>query len=279
MIIDYSPGKSPRFKTVNGGDMNVLEYDILADLKDRYGAFEIKAEFEAEGSRMEEMMRLKDVTSRIGLPLILKIGGVEAVTDVYNALSIGVKGLVAPMAETAFAVSKFTNLIDQYIARDNAADIEFAINVETITAFHNLDAILTCAGIDHLSGITIGRVDLVGSMGLDRTAINTSSEVFDIVRAIAAKARHAGLKVGMGGGIDTDALPVIDRLNGDGLLDKYETRKVVFQADSARHGPAALLTAIKFELLWLKSKRRYYSGIRSEDERRIDMLERRLSVE
>jgi len=46
--------------------MNVLEYEmveVLKKLKDDYGVFEIKAEFEAEGSRMEEMMRLKDVTT------------------------------------------------------------------------------------------------------------------------------------------------------------------------------------------------------------------------
>mgnify|MGYP003993311007 CR=1 FL=1 len=46
---------------------------------------------------MEEMIRLKDVSSVVGLPIILKIGGVEAVKDVYNGLSLGVKGLIAPM--------------------------------------------------------------------------------------------------------------------------------------------------------------------------------------
>lgn len=261
--------------------MNVLEYemvDLLAELRDRYGVYEIKAEFEAEGSRVEEMMRLKDVVSQVGLPLILKIGGVEAVTDVYNALSIGVKGLVAPMAETAYAVSKFINLIEHYIAPDNARDIEFAINLETITAYRNLDDILGCKGIDRLSGMTVGRVDLVGSMGLDRSFINTSEEVFGICHSVFSRAKQQGLKTAMGGGIDTAALPIIERLYGEGLLDKYETRKIVFRADSARHGEAAILQAVKFELLWLKSKRRYYSGIRSEDERRIAMLESRLSA-
>ena len=36
-------------------------------------------------------MRLKDVTEKVNLPIILKIGGVEAITDIYNALSLGVK--------------------------------------------------------------------------------------------------------------------------------------------------------------------------------------------
>ena len=41
-----------------------------------------------------ELMRLKDVTEKAKLPIILKIGGVEAITDIYNALSIGVKGII-----------------------------------------------------------------------------------------------------------------------------------------------------------------------------------------
>lgn len=100
--------------------MNKLEremIDVLTILKEEFGVYEIKAEFEAEGSRMEEMMRLKDVTSYVDLPIILKIGGVEAVTDIYNALALGVKGIIAPMAETSFAVSKFLSTIKKFRSR------------------------------------------------------------------------------------------------------------------------------------------------------------------
>ena len=125
--------------------MNTLEkemIEVLKELRDVYGVFEIKAEFEAEGSRMEEMMRLKDITSHVDLPIILKIGGVEAVTDVYNALSLGVKGCIAPMAETKYALSKFTDLIENYVAADNILDIEFGANIETITACQNFDEMM-----------------------------------------------------------------------------------------------------------------------------------------
>ncbi|EKD23529.1 MAG: hypothetical protein ACD_81C00223G0004 [uncultured bacterium] len=260
--------------------MNRLEYEmleVLKVLKGDFGVFEIKAEFEAEGSRMEEMMRLKDVTSAVGLPIILKIGGVEAVTDVYNALSLGVKGLIAPMAETPFALSKFLILIRDMIAEDNANDIEFAFNMETITAYRNLDQMLSLPDVSRLSGVTIGRVDLVGSMGLNRDVINTSEEVYDICRGTMEKAKRAGLKTGIGGGISTETIPVIKRLAQEGLVDKFETRKVVFPADSWKYGDAAILKAVEFELLWLKSKRRYYSRVKAEDEKRIEMLEKRLT--
>jgi hypothetical protein len=125
---------------MNNNERKLL--DVLKSLKEEHGVFEIKAEFEAEGSRMDELMRLKDVTSNLGMPIILKIGGVEAVTDVYNGMCLGVKGIIAPMAETSFAVSKFTKLVGELIPDDNKEEIEFAINIETITAYNNLTEIL-----------------------------------------------------------------------------------------------------------------------------------------
>ena len=232
--------------------MNVLEYkmiEILKTLKNEYGVFEIKAEFEAEGSRMEEMMRLKDVTTFVGLPIILKIGGVEAVTDVYTALSIGVKGLIAPMAETPFALSKFLNLIKNMIAEDNRKDIEFAFNLETITAFRNIDKMFELPDVSILSGVTVGRVDLTGSMGLRRESINTSNEVYSICEEVMLKAKKRGLKTGLGGGISKETLPIIKKLYESKLLDKFETRKIVFPAASWRHGNAAIIKAVEFELL------------------------------
>ena len=261
--------------------MNTLEYqmaDILKALKNEYGVFEIKAEFEAEGSRMEEMMRLKDVTTFAGLPIILKIGGVEAVTDVYNALSIGVKGIIAPMVETPFALSKFLNLIKNMIAEDNAKDIEFTFNLETITAYQNIDAMFKLPNISTLSGVTVGRVDLTASMNLGRDGINTSDEVFNICQMVFSKTKENGLKTGLGGGISKEALPIISKLARAKLLDKFETRKVVFPAASCKYGDAAILKALEFELLWLKSKRRYYSRVKVEDENRIAMLEKRFAA-
>ena len=262
--------------------MNTIEYqmiEVLKQLREEYGVFEIKAEFEAEGSRIEEMMRLKDVTSKVDLPIILKIGGVEAVTDIYNAITIGVKGVIAPMAETAFAVSKFLNAIETFVAEDNQNDIDFAINIETITAFNNLDEMLALPNIDLLHGVTVGRVDFVGSMGGDRGIVD-SDTIFDYCKTIFTKSKEKGLKTGLGGAISTGSIDFIRNLHADGLVDKFETRKVVFKSDSILADPEkAILKAVEFELLWLKSKRRYYHRIKSEDEHRIEMLEKRLGIQ
>lgn len=259
--------------------MNVLEkamITLLTELKEKYGVIEIKAEFEAEGSCMDEMMRLKDVTTTVGLPIIIKIGGVEAVTDIYSALQIGVKGVIAPMAETPFALSKFINMINTMVAKDNAADIEFAFNMETITTMNHLDEMLALPELKTIQGMTIGRVDLTGSMHLDRSAID-SHEVNAICYCAFEKAKAKGLKTGLGGAISPASMPFIECLYENHLLDKFETRKVVFSADSVKYGEPAFLKAIQFELDWLRSKRRFYSMVKVSDEKRIAMLEKRLA--
>ena len=262
--------------------MNTIEkemIEVLKILKDEYGVYEIKAEFEAEGSRMEEMMRLKDVTTKLDLPIILKIGGVEAVTDIYTSLSLGVRGIIAPMAETSFAVQKFLNTIKNFVPEDNAEDIEFAINIETETTIENLDAILSLPDLNLLSGVTIGRVDLLGSMGADRSQVN-SLKIRDMCQSVFERCLNKGLNCGLGGAISTDSIEFIKHMCTNGLIEKYETRKVVYRTtqDTKFDYESALLKGVEFELLWLKSKQRYYSRIKHEDAARIPLLEKRLAA-
>lgn len=255
--------------------MNSEEYamiETLSLLKKEYGCIQLKAEFENEGSRQVELMRLKDIADAVGLPIILKIGGCEAVTDIYEALSLGARGIIAPMCETPFAVSKFLKAIETFVAEDNRKDIEFAINIETKTAVDNLDKILLLPNINLLSGITFGRVDFMGSVGADRSLVD-SPDVRRCCYKVFVKARAIGLKTALGGAISHKSFNFIEALQP--ILSKYETRKVVFSAYCTfREG---LTEAIKFELQWLKSKRRYYHRIAQEDEKRIKMIEERLN--
>ncbi|MGE4266591.1 MAG: aldolase/citrate lyase family protein [Deferribacterales bacterium] len=261
--------------------MNHLEkemIELLKKLRDNHGVFELKAEYENEGSRQDELMRLKDVGEKVGLPIILKIGGVEAVTDIYSALTLGVKGIIAPMAETPFALSKFLDAIETFIPEDNREDIEFAVNIETITAYENFSKMLKLEKIKLLQSITVGRVDFTASMGKDRSIVD-SDEIMKYCTDIFSQSKAIGLKTALGGAISTGSIPFVSELAGKGLLNKFETRKLVYrQSTDAQNMLEGIMIGIEFELLWLKSKRRYYQRIKSEDEKRIEMLEKRVSA-
>lgn len=261
--------------------MNILELEmieILKKLKSDYGVIEIKAEFEAEGSRMEELMRLKDVASSVNLPIILKIGGAEAVTDIYNGIILGVEGLIAPMVETSYAVSKYLEVIEKLIQPDNRDKIDFAINIETITAFENIEKIFSLEKINLLKSITFGRSDFVQSMGMSKLGVN-SEIIYQHVKKVATLAQEKNLKFAMGGNVTKNSIEFIKALYGENLIHKYETRKVVFEASFIEKNPEeGLELALKFELLWLKSKKRFYSKIKEEDEHRIADLEKRIKI-
>lgn len=256
--------------------MNPMEkrmVELLIELKERHHVTGVKAEFEAEGTRMEEAMRLKEVSLKAGLGLNLKIGGCEAVKDMFDAISLGVERVVAPMVETAYALKKYIRAVNiAFSGQGN--DVEFLINLETITAFNNFNEMLELPEITHLNGIVIGRVDLVGSMGFVRNSVN-SSEIQEIALKMAAKAKENGLKVVVGGGVSVHSLPFFQAFPS-GHLDRFETRKVVFSCPGAlQNSEEAFLKAVEFELLWLKNKKKYYGAIHREDDIRLEMLEER----
>lgn len=258
--------------------MNSIEREmvkVLVDLKQNHHVGGIKAEFEAEGTRMEEAMRLKEVVMAAGLDLTIKIGGCEAIRDMYEARVLGVERIVAPMIETAFALTKFIKGVELVYPEDEKEHMEFAVNVETITGVKNFAEMLSAPGIKRIGEIVIGRVDLTGSLGLSRDDIN-SDAIFDIAKDICAKAKAKGLKTVIGGGVSAHSLPFFKNLP-DGHLDRYETRKVIFTCPGALSDDAekGILKAVYFELLWLKNKRDFYGAIYAEDANRITMLEDR----
>lgn len=258
--------------------MNTLEkrmVDSLKDLEENYYVAGVKAEFEAEGTRLEEALRLKEVVTKAGLDLTIKVGGSEALKDMYDARSIGVTRIVGPMIESAYALKKFLHSAQLAFPEEEKQEVDFLINVETIDAYNNFDKMLELPEIDQLNGIVLGRVDMVGSMGLGRDDINTEP-IFKIASDLLPKAKSRGLECVIGGGVAKEALPFFQRLP-QGVLDRYETRKIIFQCPGAlgEQAKTGILKAVGFELMWLKNKRNFYGLIFEEDKARIELLEGR----
>src|SRR5512147_1782989 len=136
--------------------MNDLEkrmVTILQDLRENHGVIGVKAEFEAEGTRLEEALRLKEVVTKAGLDLTIKIGGCEALKDFYDARAIGVTHIVGPMIESAYALKKYLASAKISFPADEVESVKFLVNIETITACNAIDEILGKYDISGLAGI------------------------------------------------------------------------------------------------------------------------------
>ena len=97
------------------------------------------------------------------------------------------------------------------------------------------------------------------------------------VARVGQVCRENDFELVVGGGVSPDSIPFLASILPS-RLDRFETRKVVFDATVVERpavAKAGMELAIEFELLWLKNKRDYYQTIASEDAARIEMMERR----
>ena len=224
--------------------------DILTRGREEFGVVSVKAEFEAEGTRIDELLRLVDISRSAGLP--------------------------APMVETAYALSKYSAATNLIYTEEEREDTDFLFNLETITGFENLaEMVEEASKPNSVNGMVFGRVDFAGSLGLTRDSINTD-EVTNYVLTAAKAAKDAKLDFVMGGAISSDSLHVIRQV-AYVHLTRFETRKVVFGGDATTidNIEQGLVNAVHFEMLWLLNKRDYYARITAEDSKRIEMLEAR----
>ena len=248
--------------------------DILMSARSSHGVVAVKAEFEAEGTRVDELLRLLEIAHKAGVKVGLKIGGCEAIRDLIECRLYGADYIIAPMVETPYALSKYISGKDKFYPKEEQADVGFLFNVETRSTYDSIEELGRLAAKGKV-GMVFGRVDFAGSMGKDRDFVNSDELIFYVLGAAEVAKKHS-LDFVVGGGVSPasiDALRKVRQIR----LDRFETRKVIFDASVLDGGDAqmGMELAIDFELLWLKNKRDYYGTIAAEDEKRIAMMEAR----
>ena len=248
--------------------------EILQELKESHGALSVRAEFEAEGTRLEELLRLKEICMAAGLGLTLKIGGCESIRDLLEARIVGVNYIVAPMVESPYALRKYLQAIDKVFLAEERNSIEVLCNIETATACSRFEEMLLIPEIGSLDGVVVERVDLCFSLGLDEQAVN-NGKVNSLVLQVVTKAKETNLKCTIGGGVSAHSLDFFNSIP-KGYLDRYETRKVCFAwIDARKDQEKAILKALGFEVLWLRNKQDYYKVISNNDLLRMHLIEKR----
>ena len=249
--------------------------DMLKKGRDHHGVVAVKAEFEAEGTRSDELLRLLELTWRADLKFALKIGGCEAVTDLHASKLYGADYIIAPMVETPYALSKFVDAATKVYGAERG-DTHMLFNLETETTLGNLDAMLPLAS--EIDGIVFGRVDFTLSRGMPRGAINERAITDAVLRVAHACAEH-DLELVVGGSVAVEAAAALREVRAV-RLDRFETRKIVFDGAAVESASfdAGVAYAVAFELAWRQNNRDYYGAIAAEDLPRSRMMEERSAV-
>ena len=253
--------------------MNAIEKQmvgILRTLHSEHGVTEVKASLEAEGILFNELLRTKEITMAAGVGLSVKIGGCEALTDARLAKAYGVRILMSPMIESRFALEKYLTMAASVFSDQDREETKFYINIETLEGFRQIDRILEAGNLRLLEGIVLGRTDLRSALQLEDidgpAMLKTAKEIF-------GKAKALSLRCIVGGGITPKTITFLTEL--DGLIDGYETRKVVvghYRKESERMRETILL-ALRFELLWYRLRSQSYLDLAGEDAERMKKIE------
>lgn len=249
--------------------MNNLKV-ILQKLKSM-GCSGIKISFEDEGALLNEATTMRYLTASIGLELSIKIGGCEAKRDIIDCIDLGCDSIVAPMIESEFALRKFSESLE--VCKYNKKK---GFNLETINAYKELDNLKK--SFNKVNYVTFGRHDFVNSLEKDKEYVD-SPEMYEISKNIFQEARKMNILCYIGGSMSINSKDFITNLIKDNLLDKFETRYIIYDAHliNIEDFEKLLYWGFLFELEWLKYISSRYLMQGNKDIKRIKMMEERIA--
>tara|TARA_B100002019_G_scaffold245439_1_gene222831 strand:+ start:867 stop:1673 length:807 start_codon:yes stop_codon:yes gene_type:complete len=257
-----------------------LESKIVS-LKETGRLLAIKAEFEAEGTRIDELGLLSNICFKNNVPLTLKTGGAAAIRDIFEAFQLGAKNILVPMIESEYSLEYFINSYNKFFNDfyDFNDVTKLAINIESKLGYINIDKIISLIIQKSLpiSHIVIGRTDLSSSLGIKNV---NSDKILEISRDINLKAFKNGIKCTLGGNLSSESFDFISQLK-DYNLDAFESRKATFKCTdrlSKTEFDYLIKLGLEFELSWLNLKSSMYSIRSNEENARINIINKRLNI-
>jgi len=205
----------------------------LAWLHEHHGLVGIKGGTEVEAQTFDEIWLMRRLSDKI-VPLTVKIGGPEARNDIEFMLATGVDCILAPMVESPYSLRNFVSTM---ATLDRTGQAELAVNIETITAWRNLDDIFDSPAFDSIAQVTVGRSDLSGSMGLEVD----DDEVSRVTRDIISAARLRGKRTSVGGQVTTENARLVQDTLGAHCINTRHMLVSLSSGDASANIAAALL--------------------------------------
>ena len=261
-------------------DLRNLESNILA-LKDTGRLLAIKAEFEAEGTRIDELGILSNACFKSNVPLTLKTGGPAAIRDIFEAFQLGAKNIIIAMVESEYSLEYFINSYQKFSSdfKDLNEETNLAINIESKLGYENIEKIIEAISKKSLpiTHIVIGRTDLSSSLQINDV---NSEKIFNITKDILNKAYLKNIKCTLGGNLTSESFEFINNLRSF-QLNAFETRKTTFKLSksiSKNEFNNLIKLSLEFELSWLKLKKSMYSLRSNEENARVNKIKNRLKL-
>lgn len=256
-------------------DKYVVLKTLIKELKIKHGCVGIKMSTEG-GDSLEAIDFVNNRLLDGVLPLNMKIGGPDAQTDIYEALKIGVSGIIAPMVETPFGVVKFVTAMRKIAGEKLMSKLLLGVNLESVTAYNQINEILKTPEINDIDQIIIGASDLSKSVSKPRD----DPVVIKMVTKIAQKSKKKGKIVRIGGMMDLiyDKPAILMDLLETTNADKLNTSKVCFSTDKAFDLRSACLKAMKFEMKYYAFQLEKYLKITSKFEALMSTTEKKINI-
>ena len=261
-------------------DLRNLESNILA-LKETGRLLAIKAEFEAEGTRIDELGILSNACFKSNVPLTLKTGGPAAIRDIFEAFQLGAKNILIPMVESEYSLEYFIDSYQKFYSyfKDLNEETYLAINIESKLGYENIEKILEVIIKKSLpiTHIVIGRTDLSSSLEINDV---NSEKIFNITKDILNKAYLKNIKCTLGGNLSSESFEFIYKLRNL-QLNAFETRKTTFKLSKSitkNEFNNLIKLSLEFELSWLNLKRSMYSLRSNEENARVNKIKNRLKL-
>lgn len=217
---------------------------MLKELKADYGLLSLKAGTEWEDMNYAEINHLHSL-GQGELPILVKIAGPEAKTDLRHLRAIGVNGILGPMIESEYALEKFVITTKKAYEGSGITPL-LAINIETIQGYQQLDALLASPYFQDIDTVVIGRLDLSLSMQISDV---DNPEVVRVTQDTAHRVRQAGKHVSIGGFVNPGSAGSLQ----DGEVDRLSTIHTMFDLAKVKDPGASIWKAIEFEIAYYRS--------------------------